>query len=33
MKKALRRFFRVALLCAIRILPHLAAWTVTRLRG
>ncbi len=32
-KKSLRRFFKVALDCAIAILPHLAAWIVVRLRG
>lgn len=33
MKKTLRRFFKVALECAMAILPHLAAWIVARLRG
>jgi hypothetical protein len=32
MKRTLRRFFKVALECAIAILPHLAAWVVMRLR-
>ena len=33
MKKALVRFFRAALKCAGHILPHLAAWVVSRLRA
>ncbi len=32
MRKSLKRFFKVALECATKILPHLAAWIVMRLR-
>jgi hypothetical protein len=32
-KKLLRRFFGALLECAIRILPHLAAWVLIRLRS
>ncbi len=33
MKKSRERFFKVALECAVRILPFLTAWIIARLRG
>ncbi len=33
MKKSLQRFFRVALDCAMTLLPYVTAWVVSRFRG